>query len=57
MRISRRTDSATNKKAKDAGFETMSVEDAAKWADVMMMATPDELQRDIYYQRDRKSVV
>jgi ketol-acid reductoisomerase len=26
----------------------MSVTDAAKWADVMMMATPDELQADIY---------
>ena len=26
----------------------MSVADAAKWADVMMMATPDELQADIY---------
>ncbi len=49
VRIALRTDSSTNKKAKDAGFETMSVEDAAKWADVMMMATPDELQREIYY--------
>jgi ketol-acid reductoisomerase len=26
----------------------MNVADAAKWADVMMMATPDELQADIY---------
>lgn len=50
VRIALRTDSATNKKAQDAGFETMSVEDAAKWADVIMMATPDELQGDIYYQ-------
>lgn len=50
VRIALRPDSSTNKKAKDAGFETMSVEDAAKWADVMMMATPDELQRDIYYE-------
>ncbi len=50
IRIALRTDSATNKKAKEAGFETMSVEDAAKWADVIMMATPDELQRDIYYK-------
>lgn len=49
VRIALRPDSATNKKAKEAGFETMSVEDAAKWADVIMMATPDELQRDIYY--------
>lgn len=49
VRIALRADSSTNKKAQDAGFETMNVADAAKWADVMMMATPDELQRDIYY--------
>src|ERR671921_878171 len=28
--------------------EVMEVADAAKWADVMMMLTPDELQADIY---------
>ena len=50
VRIALRADSATNKKAKDAGFETMTPDDAAKWADVIMMATPDELQRDIYYK-------
>ena len=36
------------KKAEMAGFKVMSVADAAKWADVMMMVTPDELQADIY---------
>jgi ketol-acid reductoisomerase len=35
-------------KAKNAGFNVMNVADAAKWADVMMMLTPDELQADIY---------
>lgn len=49
VRIALRADSPTNKKAKEAGFETMDVSEAAKWADVMMMATPDELQREIYY--------
>ncbi len=49
VRIALRADSSTNKKAKEAGFETMTPADAAKWADVIMMATPDELQRDIYY--------
>jgi len=49
VRIALRADSSTNKKAQDAGFETMEVAEAAKWADVMMMATPDELQREIYY--------
>jgi ketol-acid reductoisomerase len=39
---------ASAKKAEGAGFKTMNVTDAAKWADVMMMATPDELQADIW---------
>ena len=49
VRIALRADSATNAKAKAAGFETMTPDEAAKWGDVLMMATPDELQRDIYY--------
>ncbi|MDE2631177.1 MAG: ketol-acid reductoisomerase [Alphaproteobacteria bacterium] len=39
---------ASWKKAEAAGFKVMSVAEAAKWADVMMMTTPDELQADIY---------
>jgi ketol-acid reductoisomerase len=39
---------ASAKKAEAAGFKVMSVADAAKWADAMMMVTPDELQADIY---------
>ena len=39
---------ASAKKAEAAGFKVMDVTEAAKWADVMMMATPDELQADIY---------
>ena len=39
---------ASAKKAEAAGFKVMNVADAAKWADVMMMVTPDELQADIY---------
>jgi ketol-acid reductoisomerase len=41
---------ASAKKAEAAGFRVMSVGDAARWADVMMMVTPDELQADIYAQ-------
>lgn len=48
VRIALRADSPTNAKAQAAGFETMTPDAAAKWADVMMMATPDELQGDIY---------
>ena len=39
---------ASAKKAEAMGFKVMDVADAAKWADVMMMVTPDELQADIY---------
>jgi len=48
IRIALREGSATAKKAQADGFEVMNVADAAKWADLMMMATPDELQADIY---------
>ena len=30
------------------GLKVMTVADAAKWADLMMMVTPDELQADIW---------
>ena len=39
---------ASARKAEAAGFKVMNVADAAKWADVMMMVTPDELQADIW---------
>ena len=39
---------ASAKKAEAAGFKVMPAAEAAKWADAMMMVTPDELQADIY---------
>jgi ketol-acid reductoisomerase len=48
VRVALRAGSSTAKKAQNAGFEVMTPEDAAKWADVVMMLTPDELQADIY---------
>src|ERR1700749_2505814 len=39
---------ASAKKAEAAGFKVMSNADAATWADVMLMVTPDELPADIY---------
>ena len=48
VRVALRSSSPTVKKAEADGFEVMSVADAASWADFMMMATPDELQADIY---------
>ena len=36
------------KKAEGEKLKVMEVAEAAKWADVMMMLTPDELQAEIY---------
>ena len=47
--VALRADSSSRNKASEAGFEVMDVPDAAKWGDVIMMLTPDELQADIYY--------
>jgi ketol-acid reductoisomerase len=46
--IALKTGSTTIKKAEADGFKVMTVREAAKWADLIMMATPDELQADIY---------
>jgi len=46
--VALRAGSASAKKAEAAGFKVMSVADAAAWADMMMMAAPDELQADIW---------
>jgi ketol-acid reductoisomerase len=46
--VALRADSGSVKKAEGEGFKVMTVADAAKWAEVVMMLTPDELQGDIY---------
>ena len=46
--VALREGSASAKKAEAAGFAVMSVAEAARWADVSMMAAPDELQAEIY---------
>ncbi len=46
--VALREGSSSAKKAEAEGLKVMSVAEAAKWADVMMMLTPDELQADIY---------
>ncbi|MGC6511230.1 MAG: ketol-acid reductoisomerase [Parvibaculales bacterium] len=43
-----RAGSASIAKAEAEGLEVKSIADAAAWADVVMILTPDELQRDIY---------
>src|SRR3954462_3598987 len=46
--VALRKTSAGVKKAQAEKLKVMEVAEAAKWADVMMMLTPDELQADIY---------
>ncbi len=44
------------KKAEGANLKVMEVAEAAKWADVIMMLTPDELQADIYRESLRDNM-
>jgi len=46
--IGLREGSSTRKKAEEAGFKVMTAAEGAAWADVIMVATPDELQGDLY---------
>ena len=46
--VALREGSSSIKKAESAGLKVMSLSDAAAWADVVMMLTPDELQSEIY---------
>ncbi len=38
----------SDKKAKNYGFKTMTIEDAVKWADIIQVLIPDEIQADVY---------
>jgi ketol-acid reductoisomerase len=48
VRVALRAGSVSAKKVTDAGLEVMTPDEAAKWADVVMMLAPDELQARIY---------
>ena len=54
--VALRSDSSSVEKAKSAGFNVMNVVDASKWADVIMMLTPDELQGEIYRSEIEKNM-
>ena len=43
-----RPDSSSVAKAQAEGIEVKSISEAAAWADIVMILTPDELQKDIY---------
>ncbi len=46
--VALRAGSASAKKAEGEGLKVMSVAEAAKWADLLMILAPDEHQREIY---------
>jgi ketol-acid reductoisomerase len=48
VKIALRPGSATAQKAEAANFAVLSPKEAAKWADVVMVVTPDELQAQLY---------
>src|SRR5215469_394731 len=48
VRVALRPGSASAKKAEGAKFQVMNPADGAKWADVVMILTPDELQAALY---------
>jgi len=48
VRVALRPGSASAAKAEGAGLEVLEPAEAAKWADVVMVLVPDELQADLY---------
>ena len=46
--VALRDGSASKAKAESKGLKVMNLSDAAEWADVIMVLTPDELQASIY---------
>ena len=49
--VALRKESASVKKAKEAGLKVMSSREASEWADVIMILVPDHLQAEVY-ERD-----
>ena len=54
--VALRKGSPSAKKAEGEKLKVMEVAEAAKWADVIMMLTPDELQGDIYREHLHKNM-
>mgnify|MGYP001445823841 CR=1 FL=1 len=46
--VALRDGSSSIKKAESQGFKVMNIEDASKWADLIMFTMPDELQAETY---------
>lgn len=48
LAVALREGSSSRAKAEEAGFKVMTAAEGAKWADVVMVLVPDELQADLY---------
>ncbi|WP_370931884.1 ketol-acid reductoisomerase [Bartonella sp. DGB1] len=56
IKIALPAESNTIKIAQEDGFEVVNIEQASAWADIIMMATPDELQADIYNYKIKPNI-
>ncbi len=54
--VALREGSSSIKKAESKGLKVMNLSDAAEWADVVMILTPDELQAQIYKNHMNKEL-
>jgi len=54
--IALRSDSNSVSKAEKAGFSVKTVSEGSKWADVVMMLAPDELQSEIYNNEIKENI-
>ena len=50
VNVALKKNSGSIEKARSAGFDVLTIEEAVKDADLIMMATPDEIQSEIYDQ-------
>ena len=52
--VALREGSSSMAKAESKGLKVMNLSDAAEWADVVMILTPDELQAEIWHAASRR---
>lgn len=51
-----RLDGKSNEKAKKYGFKTMPIEDAVKYADIVQILIPDEIQSEVYEKQIKSNL-
>ena len=51
INVALKENSLSVSKAKSAGFNVISIEEASKESDVLMLATPDEIQGKLYKEK------